>query len=374
MEHKEKLYWYWISKKQMIGNKTIDRLLQCFGSMEGVFHAKRNELMKLNALSQDKVTYLLEDREEEKLHMEYQRMELKKIRFLLRSEEEYPEKLRNIYDPPWYLYVKGMMPDTSLPALAVIGARNCSFYGKEVVKKLTESLAGSGIQIISGLAKGIDGYAHEAAIEGGGRTFGVLGNGVDICYPFQNEFLYKKVEEHGGLISEYAPGINALPFHFPLRNRIISGLSDGILVIEAREKSGTLITVDYGLEQGRDIYAVPGKIGDLLSYGCNRLIQQGAKMVLEPGDILEELKYRFYGSRSVAGTAVNKKEEENDNFLMSGLEKKVFDVLTLEPKHAEVIANESEMAVSSVLEQLVNLELKQMVIKISSHYYIRKLI
>ncbi len=211
------------------------------------------------------------------------------IRVLRRQDREYPGRLKEIPNPPEKLYVLGRVPGERRPAVAVIGARDCSEYGRYVAAGLGAALGSSGIQVISGMARGIDGIGQEAALDAGGSSFAVLGNGVDVCYPAGNRQLYEKLKARGGILSEYPPGTPPLPGHFPLRNRIVSGLSDAVVVVEAREKSGTLITVDMALEQGREVYVVPGRVTDPLSVGCNRLLKAGAGIYLDAGEFLEEL-------------------------------------------------------------------------------------
>lgn len=185
-------------------------------------------------------------------------------------------------------FYRGKLPDENEPAVAVIGARECSEYGRYVAEELGQYLGRAGIQVISGMARGIDGISQQAALSAGGTSYGVLGCGVDICYPAQNRRLYEELLEKGGLLSTYAPGTKPLPQHFPPRNRIVSGLSDALIVIEARQKSGTLITVDMALEQGRDVYVVPGRLTDRLSDGCNHLLTQGAGVFLSPESFAED--------------------------------------------------------------------------------------
>lgn len=213
-------------------------------------------------------------------------------RCLVPEDAAYPEKLRCLTKIPKRLYVRGELPDASKPAVAVIGARKCSSYGQEMAGYFARELAGAGIQIISGMAAGVDGIAQSAAIKAGGKSYAVLGCGTDICYPKTNQGLYEKLLYNGGIISEYPAGTAPQAFHFPIRNRIISALSDAILVIEAKQKSGTLITVDFALEQGKDVYALPGRLTDELSGGCNQLLFQGAGLALEPKQLIEILYAR----------------------------------------------------------------------------------
>lgn len=191
------------------------------------------------------------------------------------NEQLYPHRLRQIYRPPKHLYGKGKMPDQSRTAVGIVGARECTPYGRDMARMFGYRLAEAGVNVISGMARGIDGWAHQGALESGGETFAVLGCGVDICYPAEHRRLYNSIVKHGGILSEFPIEMKAKKIFFPLRNQIISGLSDGILVVEAKERSGSLITADAALEQGKDVFVVPGRIGDVLSEGCNRLIRQG---------------------------------------------------------------------------------------------------
>ncbi len=220
-----------------------------------------------------------------------------------KEDPGYPERLKNISGAPKKLYVLGSLPEEGRLSVAVIGARDCSEYGKYVAKELGTALGGSGISVISGMARGIDGISQEAALDAGGSSYAVLGCGVDICYPEANRQLYERLKSGGGIISEYPPGAPALACHFPPRNRIVSGLADVVVVIEARIKSGTLITVDMALEQGREVYVVPGRLTDRLSDGCNRLIKQGAGILLSPEDFVRELLEGEVGkaARNLAG-------------------------------------------------------------------------
>lgn len=215
--------------------------------------------------------------------------EQKNIKIVTAMNDDYPARLRGITDAPILLYVKGKLPREDKPAVAIIGARACSAYGKAVAHSFAGELAVRGVQIISGMARGIDGIGQESAVNAGGETFAVLGNGVDVCYPKEHRGLYDAILTRGGLISEYFPGTEPQPAYFPERNRIISGLSDLVLVVEARKRSGTYITVTQALEQGREVYAVPGRVTDALSDGCNVLIKDGAGIADSVSGIMEAL-------------------------------------------------------------------------------------
>lgn len=223
----------------------------------------------------------------------YRRLVQKGISFYSMEDERFPEKLRQIPDPPYAIYVRGRLPDPGRPALAVIGARTASAYGREQARRYSAAMAENGIQIISGMACGIDGIAGTAALDAHGGSFAVLGSGVDVCYPAENQALYDRLLQEGGVLSEYSPGTRPRARLFPARNRIISALADAVFVVEARLRSGTLITVDMALEQGKEVFALPGRVSDALSSGCNNLIRQGAAIVTDPEDLLEF----FYGVR-----------------------------------------------------------------------------
>lgn len=228
----------------------------------------------------------IEEKKREDLNPDMQK---KGLRYVAREDAEFPARLLCIPQPPKGLYVIGDFPREDLPSVAIIGARDCSLYGENVARILGKRLGEKGIQVISGMARGIDGIGQEAALLAGGRSFGVLGCGVDICYPKSNLRLYERLKVQGGLISEFPPGTMPRAQHFPSRNRIVSGLSDIVVVVQARVKSGTLITVDMALDQGREVYVVPGRITDALSAGCNRLMKMGAGILLDTEEFLEEL-------------------------------------------------------------------------------------
>lgn len=216
-------------------------------------------------------------------------------RKILLTDREYPRRLLEIPQAPKQLYVRGKLPEEGVPSVAVIGARDCSYYGQEVAKRLGRLFGENGIQVISGMARGIDGIGQQAALQAGGSSFAVLGCGADICYPRQNQDLYDRLCKQGGVISEYEWGTPPRAGYFPPRNRIVSGLADAVIVVEARKKSGTLITVDMALEQGKEVYAVPGRLVDDLSSGCNYLIKNGAGILLDMEEFMEELwkQYRM---------------------------------------------------------------------------------
>lgn len=365
---KQKLLWYAWSKKENIGYKETANLLAYYGSIEEVLMVEADEINSLEWLSDSAKVTILEGIDLEKEYKSFEKLISKDIHFVVQEDLRYPKRLLNMYDPPRFLYYLGELPDEKLPTVAIIGARACTAYGSEVARKFAKELAVNNIQVVSGLAKGVDGYAHRGALEGKGRTFGVIGSGVDICYPRENYQLYHDVECQGGILSEYPLGSPALAFHFPVRNRIIAGLSDGILVVEAKEKSGTLITVDCGLEQGKDIYALPGKITDQLSIGCNRLIQNGAKLVQTASDIIDELAGRYpflkeKGKKSKQESMVFEDQVTNE-------EKLVLVKLGYEPVHFEKLLIDTGLDTVKLMEVIFVLQMKGLIKEISAQYYI----
>lgn len=285
-------YFYWLLQIAGIGARTILRLTEHAGTAEEIYFAEEKQLkywQEEGLLKQKQLQNLKNARRNANLYSEYDKLQRAGICLYPFYHAKYPERLRHIPDRPAALFVKGRLPAEEKKSLAVIGARSCSAYGRRMAEAFGERLGEAGIQIISGMARGVDGICQEAALRAGGVSFGVLGCGVDICYPAQNRPLYERLTRQGGVISAYLPGTRPQSRYFPPRNRIISGLADALLVIEARERSGTLITVDMALEQGREVYALPGRVGDVISEGTNRLIAQGAGIALSPDALLEEL-------------------------------------------------------------------------------------
>lgn len=304
---REQSYAYWLMCAP-IGDSAKSRLLLRFGRPSGVFEASEKALLDSNLSIGKKERWIayIKERQEENVKREYEELQIKGILFYPEYHPHYPAKLLSIPVRPFGIFVKGKLPDVRQRSLAIVGARDCSEYGQYVARHFAEKMAQNGVAVISGLARGIDGIAQRAAMEAGGESFGVLGSGADICYPKSNEKLYRMCMERGGILSTYLPGTPPTPNLFPPRNRIISGLSDGILIIEAREKSGTIITADLALEQGKDVFVIPGRVTDRLSDGCNSLIRQGASLIQSPEQLLEEL-HIGYGKVPVTGY----EEEEN---------------------------------------------------------------
>ena len=287
------------------------------------------------------------------------------IKIYKKTEEGYPKNLLQLPDAPSRLYVLGELPDPMRPAIAIVGARNCSSYGKNMAYEYARILTQTGIQVISGLARGVDAAAHAGALAAGGKTYGVMGCGVDFCYPTSSRKLYHVMQQQGGILSEFAPGTPPLSYHFPLRNRIISGLSGAILVVEAKEKSGSLITADAALEQGRTVFALPGRAGDLLSEGCNRLIYQGAIPAWKPEIILEEMEWT--GKKEI----IQEDFTQEKKIVLAREDVLVYSCLDLNPKAVSQLQDETGLPSGSLLKSLYYLTAKDLAREVWQNYYIR---
>jgi len=276
-------------------------------------------------------------------------------------DEDYPELLKNIYDPPVLLYYIGELAQSHDICVAMIGSRRATAYGTQAAAMLAKEVAYQGIYVVAGMARGIDSVCHQAAMEAGGRTLAVLGSGVDVVYPRENEKLYRRIAENGAVISEFPLGTLPKPGHFPMRNRVISGLSHGVVVVEAGEKSGTLLTVEHALSQGRDVFAVPGPITSPGSVGTNRLLKQGCKPVLTGKDIWEEYITR---GKASPGFAKNARD-----FALSEEEREVLQLLTM-PVHFDRLAEELGMEPSKLASMLTLWEIRGIVKQLPGKYYL----
>lgn len=266
-----------------------------------------------------------------------------------RNSPAYPNKLKYYSDMPEKIYVKGQLPKETLPAIAIVGARMCSPYGRIQAFRYAKCLSEAGVQVISGMAYGIDSEGHRGAMEGGMPTYAVLGNGVDICYPARNQALYGRIlHKDGGILSEYPPGIKARTYFFPARNRIISALADVVLVVEAKEKSGSLITAQYALEQGKPVYAVPGAVSEALSRGCHKLIYDGAGIAYTPEVLLSEWGISVKNQK--------KSFEKNKLGLASDL-KLLYSCLDLRPKSLDDLIRRTGLPPEKISSLLLELEL-----------------
>lgn len=352
-------YWFALKSVPQVGNVLFGRFLERFGKPEKVLTAAPEELLAVKGVSRNLAETISRHDYRVAADREAARVAETGCRIVDCTEDEYPDLLRQVADRPPFLYVYGSLAGID-PAVAVVGSRRASSYGIITTGRLAADLAAQGIAIVSGMARGVDAAAHRGALQQGGKTVGVLGCGLDVTYPLENRRLFAEMKEQGALVSEFPLGTLPLPENFPRRNRIISGLSRGVLVVEAAEGSGSLITAQYALEQGRDVYAIPGNINCSGSRGTNRLIKQGAKLVESVTDILEELPQAAPKRKAVATPHVLAPEEES-----------VLTVLAREPLHIDDVIALTALTVAEVSAILLRLELKGAVSQLPGKLFMR---
>ena len=353
-------YQYWLSNIPGVGCKTIHRLLGQAGSAEEIYFLKKEQLEKLAGLSDRQVLAITERKMDWDLEEKYAKLGENGTTFLSYEMDSYPEQLRNIVDAPYSLYVKGKLPDFSKKRVAIVGARMCSDYGKTMAERIAEKLACCGAEVISGMARGIDAYGHIGALKAGGDTFAVLGCGVNVCYPRTNQKLYESILAQGGIISEYPPDTEPIAQLFPARNRIISALSDVVVVVEAKERSGSLITANFALEHGHSVYALPGAVTEELSRGCNKLIFDGAGIAYSPEIMLME-----WGIEA-------KNRPQNVEKKKLGLAPDldlVYSGLDLRPENLDNLIRKTGFSASKVCALLTELQLMGLVGETGRQYY-----
>lgn len=371
-QESDKAYLHWMYQAVGMGNRKLFRELRRLGPAEEIYEMAKKGLLgeKLSVRYQKKAEKLTVSAQKYDVAVRYEEMINRGISFVTIDEESYPAKLASIPDAPCAIYYAGKLPDDRNQSIAVIGARECSEYGRSLAKQFGEMLAEAGIQVVSGMARGIDGIGQQAALDAGGYSLGVLGCGVDICYPPEHRRLYDNLIEKGGICSEYPPGIEPRATLFPPRNRIISGLCDAVLVIEAKERSGTLITVDMALEQGREVYALPGRTTDLLSRGCNRLIRQGAEIVISPQELVRELNPGFAGTDTY---------EQQNLFATDSTKGRLMQILDFQPKSMEMLQKTyadtygRRITIPELCHELLQLCAAGTAGQISGSYYVRKM-
>ena len=367
MQDREILYF--LQTLNGIGDITTNRLWEYFGDWNRVFDASERELQPL--LKPSQLRTFLREREKRNLVEELKCLEQRGIFYYSKMDEKYPNRLKCITDAPNGIFVRGKLPKEDGLSIAIVGTRRHSYYGEKQTKQFSRIIAERGIPVISGMARGIDGIAQQGAVESNGESFAVLGSGADVCYPKENRELYVKLQEKGGIISEYEPGTEPESKLFPPRNRIISGLADMILVIEARKRSGTYITVLQALEQGKEVYAVPGRITDSLSDGCNYLLSQGAGVAISPESIIEALSQRYtlaLGKNEPIGSNMSdvgqeNKEQEND-IILSSLE---INPIAIEELHHRV-KGKIQIDMAQLVLILTKLQISGKVIGVGEYY------
>ncbi|NLM42477.1 MAG: DNA-protecting protein DprA [Clostridiales bacterium] len=355
---KDKKFSIWLSGLPQIGSRRYISLVEYFGSAERVFTSTRDELLSSGLLNDKLIEIIINNRDIEKIERYLGKVKENNIKVYTIDDKEYPENLKHIYDPPPVLYVKGNIDKIDDNAIAIVGSRKATDYGLKVAKRLGMELAEAGITVVSGMAIGIDSAAHRGALKAGGRTIAVFACGLNHIYPKSGYSLAKEILKNGAIISEYPLGIKAAPNNFPARNRIISGISKGVVIVEASEKSGSLITADFALEQGRDVFAVPGNIEAPNSKGTNSLIKNGAKLVTCVDDILEE--YGLHKSNRVIS---------NDMIYLDEIDEAILELLEESGKSMDEIISILDFEISVIISKIIQLEIHGIIKEVGNVYY-----
>jgi DNA processing protein len=354
-----KKYWVGFNLVKGIGAARLRVLLQYFGDIESAWNASPQALQAAG-LGSKVIDSFLQVRLDVDLESVVKRIQSKGICILTWEDETYPRRLKEIEQPPPVLYLRGSLLPADEWAVAIVGTRRITAYGRQVTEEIATTLARSGVTIVSGLARGVDSVAHKAALDAGGRTIAVLGSGVDVIYPSEHRALAERMVASGALLSDYAPGTAPDGVNFPPRNRIISGLSLAVVVVEAGQQSGALITAEFAAEQGRDVFAVPGNINAPQSVGCNALIQQGARPLLQAGDILEALDL----------TMVQEHRSARSVLPADATEQQVLEVVGQQPLHIDEIRLQINLPMEQVTAALAMMELKGMVRAVGGMRYV----
>lgn len=354
------IYEHWLCNiHKNIGPATRRRLRAVFGGAEQIYQAEFRELCQRGGLKESQAHGIVESRHQWDLD-DFLLLKEKQIWMVTEEMEEFPKRLKPLPGMPDVLYVRGELPKEETPTVAIVGARRATNQGRGFAEELGAALGLHGVQVVSGLARGVDGCAHRGALRVEAKTYGVLGCGVDICYPREHIQLYTQMQHCGGVLSEYPPGTQGLASHFPARNRIVSGLADVVIVVEAKERSGALITAEFALEQGKEIMAVPGRIWDSNSAGCNRLIQDGAALLQRPEEVLELLGVGGQGTVNLSCI---------ENISLASDEKLVYSCLDSSPVGLEELVLKTGLPPANILSALLQLELKGMICEQAKHYY-----
>lgn len=353
-------YWLALNCIPDIGPVFVRKLLSAFGTPETIFQTSMHDLTLVEGIGKNRASRIVNFNRWDFVQRELQKAQSMNIRLVTLHDRDYPEGLRQIHDAPIMLYVKGTLEPADKYSIAIVGSRSSSEYGMQVAEKMGTTLSSCGLTVVSGMARGIDTASHKGALRGGGRTIAVLGSGIDVPYPYANRGLMQSIGASGAVISEFPLGTGPQKENFPKRNRIISGLSLGVVVIEAAIDSGSLITVAYALDQGKEIFAVPGNITSSNSRGTNDLIKRGARLVESAEEVIDELRPLLKGIL---------REEKKSLPRMSEEEKIVHSHLDAEPKHIDVLTRKSNMASGKALSVLLSLELKGLVRQSSGKHF-----
>ncbi len=355
----ERIYWVGFNYIKGIGAVRFRALLDYFGELSRAWQAP-SEALAQAGLSPKIIANLHKFRSEASVEQIWERIQAQGIHILTWKDESYPARLKEIDQPPPVLYLRGQLQPQYEWAVAIVGTRRATAYGKQVGEDIANTLARNGVTVVSGLARGIDSLAHQAALKAGGRTLAVLGSGVDVIYPPENRRLADEIIANGAILSDYAPGTSPDSANFPPRNRIISGLSLAVVVVEAGETSGALITASFAAEQGRDVFAVPGSILAPQSKGANRLIQDGARPLLSAEEVLETLNLTMVSEHQAARVALPSDPTEL----------KLYKLLGSEPVHIDEIQSKADLPIETVSATLALMELKGMARQVGGMHYV----
>ncbi len=359
--------YYWIALRFVfgVGNVNYKNLINHFRSPENVFHADPRELEQVEGVTAKAIESIKAFKPGSDVQRELDLIEKNSVTVITLKDPAYPESLKNIYDPPPFLYVKGEITKQDDNAFAIVGSRNASEYGTLATDRISRELAAHGLTIVSGMARGIDSCAHTGALAAKGRTIAVLGSGIDVIYPSENRKLYESIVVHGAVISEFPIGTEPLAYNFPARNRIISGLSLGVLVVEASLNSGSLITARLALEQGRDVFAVPGNVLAYKSKGTHKLLKDGAKLVESAQDILEEIRLK-------APVEEQQEERREAPVALDQESLLVYRILSEEALHIDEVILKTGLSSSHVSSLLLDLELNGLIKQLPGKRFIRQ--
>ena len=357
--------WLALARVKGLGAVSFKKLTTRFVDPTAAFSAARTELEQVEGLHRDAIDGIVAFSDWAEIDEEIERARDAGIAIVPFTNPNYPARLRTIADPPPFLYVKGNILTDDDKAVAIVGSRSASEYGRRVARDLARGLASLGFTVVSGMARGIDASAHESALQAGGRTIAVLGSGVERAYPAEHETLYRRIGENGAVLSELPIGTRPLAFNFPARNRLISGLSLGVVVVEATEKSGSLITATLAVEQGREVFAVPGEVGSSRSRGAHRLIRQGAKLVESVDDIIEEIAPQLLDRTGSATQRAPRVLPQN----AGDATRTIFALLQENTLQVDQVIERTGMSAAQVLETLLDLELQGLLRQLPGKIY-----
>ncbi|MBI4764424.1 MAG: DNA-protecting protein DprA [Deltaproteobacteria bacterium] len=368
MDRKSLYPWLALNQIAGLGKVGYAHLIERFGSPGKVFQADLEELQSIEGIRKNTALAIVKFKRAEKIDRELDELERQKVGVLTSKDRWYPSLLAKIHDPPPYLYYKGTLSLQDDRSLAVVGSRQASPYGIKVTERLTWALSQKSLTIVSGMARGIDAAAHQGALMAQGRTVAVLGSGLDVIYPQENKKLFDRIVESGLVYSEFPLGTLPERQNFPIRNRIISGLSLGVVIVEATQRSGSLITARLALDQGREVFAVPGSVESFKSSGTHSLIKQGAKLVEHAQDILEELHWDEISQENAPGLI--KVDEKPPS--LPAKEKQVWDLLSGGSLHVDQMVRQTGIGISPLLSLLLEMELKGLIRQLPGKYFIRR--